>query len=37
MENDLLFCSKLMFTNGKIVVCKDRDASQKSITGDACC
>ena len=22
MENDLLFCSKLMFTNGKIVVCK---------------
>jgi hypothetical protein len=22
MEKDLLFCSKLMFTNGKIVVCK---------------
>ena len=22
MENDLLFCSKLMFTNGKIVICK---------------
>jgi hypothetical protein len=22
MENDLLFCSKLLFTNGKIVVCK---------------
>ena len=22
MENDLLFCSKLMSTNGKIVVCK---------------
>ena len=22
MENNLLFCSKLMFTNGKIVVCK---------------
>jgi hypothetical protein len=22
MENDLLFCSKLMFTDGKIVVCK---------------
>ena len=22
MENDLLFCFKLMFTNGKIVVCK---------------
>jgi hypothetical protein len=22
IENDLLFCSKLMFTNGKIVVCK---------------
>ena len=22
MENDLLFCSKLMFTNGNIVVCK---------------
>ena len=22
MENDLLFCSKLMFTNGKIVDCK---------------
>jgi hypothetical protein len=22
MENDLLFCSKLMFTNEKIVVCK---------------
>ena len=22
MENDLLFCSKLMFTNGKIIVYK---------------
>jgi hypothetical protein len=22
MENDLLFCSKLMFRNGNIVVCK---------------
>jgi hypothetical protein len=22
MKNDLLFCSKLMFTNGNIVVCK---------------
>jgi hypothetical protein len=37
MENDLLFCSKLMFTNGNIVDGKYRDASQKSITGDACC
>jgi hypothetical protein len=24
MENDLLFCSKLMFTNGKIVVKKKK-------------
>jgi hypothetical protein len=22
MENDLLFCSKLMFTNGKIIIYK---------------